>query len=158
MAIHTGTGNICNTEAEALVCTVNCVGVMGKGVALAVKQAFPEVYEPYRKTCAVGLLNPGRVLVIERALSITPWQLLGPRRVFCFATKDHWRQPSKLEWIERGLVELVAEVRQLQIPSIAIPPLGCGNGGLDWKIVRPMIVAAFEPLSVDVYLYEPEAK
>lgn len=151
--IHTVTGgDICNTEADALVCTVNCVGVMGKGVALAVKLAFPDVYEPYRRWCAEGNLRPGQVLPLFRAAG------LRPSAVFAFATKNHWRDPSQLQWISWGLAALAANITAFRhvVPSVAIPPLGCGAGGLDWKVVRPMIVAAFESLPVDVYLYEPE--
>lgn len=148
--IEPATGNLLRSPADALVNTVNCVGVMGKGIALQFKQAFPAMFDAYAKAARAGAIVPGRVHVFETGT------IVGARYILNFPTKRHWRAGSRIEDIEAGLVDLVAQVRQLGIESIAIPPLGAGNGGLDWAQVRPLIEAAFATLpEVRVYLYEP---
>jgi O-acetyl-ADP-ribose deacetylase (regulator of RNase III) len=143
-------GDIVRADAEALVNTVNCVGVMGRGIALQFKNAFPENYAVYRATCERGQLRPGQMLVHDRG----PWAR--PRYIINFPTKRHWRGKSRIEDIDAGLRALVAAVRERQINSVAIPPLGAGLGGLDWRVVRPRIEATFEPMKdVHVLLYEP---
>ncbi len=143
-------GDILQAEAEALVNTVNCVGVMGRGIALQFKKEFPENFEAYKVACNKKELQPGRLLVVKLN------QMRLPRYIINFPTKRHWRAKSHIEDIESGLVCLVKEVRERHIKSIAIPPLGCGLGGLDWRIVRPMIEQAVEPLAeVRVMLFEP---
>ncbi|ELP32509.1 type II toxin-antitoxin system antitoxin DNA ADP-ribosyl glycohydrolase DarG [Rhodopirellula baltica] len=143
-------GDILQADAEALVNTVNCVGVMGRGIAAQFKKKFEANFKAYKKACDQGELKLGTVLVHDRE------QLLNPRYVINFPTKDHWRAKSKIEDVRTGLISLVDEVRQRKIKSIAIPPLGCGLGGLRWSQVRPMIEEAFADLSdVDVLLYEP---
>lgn len=142
-------GNLLEDSAEAYVNTVNTVGVMGKGIALQFKQAFPDVFKQYEKACKKGLIQVGNMHVTEVV------GFASPRYVINFPTKEHWRNPSKLEYIEEGLKDLVRVVKDLKIRSIALPPLGCGNGGLDWRQVRPMIVEAFQTLDVTVHLYEP---
>jgi O-acetyl-ADP-ribose deacetylase (regulator of RNase III) len=143
-------GNILKADAEALVNTVNCVGFMGKGIALQFKKAYPDNFEAYRKACAAGEVQPGRMHIFElRAM-------LNPKYVINFPTKRDWRANSRYEDIESGLKALVTEVRRLRIESIAVPPLGCGLGGLDWNRVRPMIESAFVELpNVRVLLFEP---
>lgn len=137
------------TEAEALVNTVNCVGVMGRGIALQFRNAYPENYKVYRIACEQGEVAPGKMLVYELPQ-------LQPRYIINFPTKRHWRGKSRMEDIKAGLIALMDEVRERQIQSIAIPPLGCGLGGLDWVEVRPKIEAAFADLpEVRVLLYEP---
>src|SRR3990172_1454256 len=130
-------GNLLNAEAEALVNTVNSVGHMGKGVALQFKKAFPENFLFYQKACRAGEVRPGRMLVFETGSMLTP------KYVINFPTKRHWRGPSRYEDIESGLDALIKEVKRRGVRSIALPPLGCGLGGLDWDRVRPMIEAAF---------------
>jgi O-acetyl-ADP-ribose deacetylase (regulator of RNase III) len=143
-------GNLLKAGTEALVNTVNTVGVMGKGIALQFKRAFPENYAFYRSACERGEVQPGRMLVFE-----TGW-IGPPRSIINFPTKRDWRAPSRLEDIERGLAALVEEITTRGIRSIAIPPLGCGNGGLDWQEVRPRIESALLGLEgVDILLYEP---
>jgi len=110
---------------------------MGKGIALQFKKAFPDNFAYYRKACRAGDVQPGRMLVFETGA------LLGLKYIVNFPTKKHWRGKSKYEYIESGLQALVAEVEGRGIHSIALPPLGCGLGGLDWDRVRPMIEAAF---------------
>ncbi len=143
-------GNLLEENAEALVNTVNCVGVMGKGIALQFKQAYPENFHQYEKVCRAGEVQPGRMFTIATN------SLFNPRYIINFPTKRHWKGKSKIEDIKSGLVALVAEVYQLGINSIAIPPLGCGNGGLDWAQVKPLIESAFAQLpEVQVIIFEP---
>jgi O-acetyl-ADP-ribose deacetylase (regulator of RNase III) len=148
--VETLRGNIFDVEAEALVNTVNTVGVMGRGVALQFKKAYPENFRLYAQACRAGTLVPGGVL------TYTLGKFKSPQYIFNVATKQHWRGNSRLEYIERGLAELVREVRRLKIRSIAMPPLGCGLGGLRWEDVYPRIVQAFEDLpNVRVLVFEP---
>jgi len=130
--------------------TVNCVGVMGRGIALQFKNAFPENYSVYRATCERGELHPGQMLVHDRG----PWAR--PRYIINFPTKRHWRAKSRIDDIDAGLRALIAAVQDRKISSIALPPLGAGLGGLDWRVVRPRIEAAFAQLpEVRVLLFEP---
>ena len=143
-------GNILRADAEALVNTVNCVGFMGRGIALQFKKAYPANYEAYRKACDAGEVQPGRMFIFELD------SMLNPKYVINFPTKRDWRAKSRYEDVESGLKTLIAEVRRLDIHSIAVPPLGCGLGGLDWRKVRPMIEQAFTALpEVRVLLFEP---
>ncbi len=143
-------GDLLAADAEALVNTVNTVGVMGKGVALQFRKAFPDNYEAYRRACKAGEVVPGRMFVFERG------QLTGPRLIINFPTKRHWKGKAHIEDIETGLVDLIDVLRRFDVQSIAIPPLGCGNGGLPWSEVRPMIEAALaEVEGVTALVYEP---
>lgn len=143
-------GNILSADAEALVNTVNCVGFMGKGIALQFKKAFPDNCKAYERACREEEVRPGRMFVFETAA------MFNPKYIINFPTKRHWRGKSRLEDIEAGLKALVAEVKRLGINSIAVPPLGCGLGGLDWNTVRPMIERALsEAPDVEVILFEP---
>jgi O-acetyl-ADP-ribose deacetylase (regulator of RNase III) len=149
--IETTGGNLLKAPAEALVNTVNTVGVMGKGIALQFRQAFPEMYRTYEQACKDGEVRLGEVQVYDLGGLVG-----GPRWIINFPTKGHWRANSRLADIERGLANLVAKVREFNIRSIAVPPLGCGSGGLDWRVVRPRIEEAFAELpDVRVFLYEP---
>ena len=148
--IETTKGNLLNADAEALVNTVNCVGYMGKGIALQFKQAFPENFKAYEKVCKAHELHPGRMFVFPTGL------LRNPKYIINFPTKRHWKGNAKIEDIQAGLAALIQEVRQLRIHSIAVPPLGCGLGGLDWNKVQPMIETAFaEVPEVRVLLFAP---
>lgn len=143
-------GNIVEADAEALVNTVNCVGVMGKGIALQFKQAFPDNFDAYRSCCAASDLEPGKMFVFETK------SIIGPKYIINFPTKRHWKGKSRLEDVDAGLNALIQEVARLEIKSIAVPPLGCGLGGLDWSVVRPRIERAFQSLpDVRVLLFEP---
>ncbi len=143
-------GDIFSSKAEALVNPVNCVGVMGKGLALAFKQRFPSNYQYYRKTCNDGGLKLGQVLTYVRTSPDLPKYLIN------FPTKGHFRSSSRLQDIESGLVALAAEVSGRQIGSLAVPALGCGLGGLDWAQVRPQIEAYLAPLSdCQIWVFEP---
>jgi O-acetyl-ADP-ribose deacetylase (regulator of RNase III) len=144
------TGNILDSPAEALVNTVNCVGVMGRGIALQFKAAFPKNFTAYAAACDRGEVQPGRMFVFDLQ------QLTSPRYIINFPTKRHWRGKSRIEDIESGLHALSQEIRERKIKSIAIPPLGSGLGGLDWKSVRPLIERALAPLSdVSITVFEP---
>jgi O-acetyl-ADP-ribose deacetylase (regulator of RNase III) len=144
-------GNLLTAEADALVNTVNTVGVMGKGIALQFKRAHPANYDAYRAACAAGDVRLGKMFVFDSTR-------LGPRRyVINFPTKAHWRARSRLGDIHAGLEDLVRVIRDRGITSVAVPALGCGNGGLEWDEVRPAIERAFADLpDIRVLLFPPE--
>lgn len=154
MTLTFKSGDMFAEPVEALVNTVNCVGVMGKGVALEFKKRWPGNFKAYKKACDAQNLRPGRILTFDTG------QLFandGPRYLVNFPTKDHWRSPSKIEYIETGLDALVAEISALNIRSIAIPPLGCGNGGLDWADVKPLIISKLGSLDdVNIVIFGPK--
>lgn len=146
------TGNLLEAKTEALVNTVNTVGVMGKGIALMFKDRFPENYQAYEAACEDQRVEVGRMFVTAGPA------LTGPKWIVNFPTKKHWRNPSKLEWIRDGLRDLRNIIEDLKIKSIALPPLGSGNGGLEWKIVKLEIEEALSDLDdVDIVVYEPTA-
>jgi O-acetyl-ADP-ribose deacetylase (regulator of RNase III) len=144
-------GNLLTAKTEAVINTVNCVGVMGKGIALQFRQAFPDNYQAYRRACELGEVRLGRMFVFDTG------SMIFPRWIINFPTKDHWKAKSRLQDIASGLEDLVTVIREHHIRSIAVPPLGCGNGGLEWSDVKPLIVSAFAALpDVEVHLYPPE--
>nr|WP_326914655.1 macro domain-containing protein [Sphingopyxis chilensis] len=124
---------------------------MGKGIALMFKENFPLNLKAYMAACKAGDVKVGHMFVTERR------ELLGPKWIINFPTKQHWRNPSKLEWIEKGLDDLKRVIREQEIRSIALPPLGSGNGGLDWPVVRKLIADKLGDLDVEVVVYEPTA-
>jgi len=143
-------GNLLETNVEALVNTVNCVGYMGKGIALQFKKAYPDNNTAYEKACRAKLVVPGKMFIFETG------RFVNPKFIINFPTKRHYANPSRLEDIAAGLTTLIAEIRQRGIRSVAVPPLGCGLGGLDWSVVRPLIERAFAELpSVQVAMFEP---
>lgn len=143
-------GNLLLADTEALVNTVNCVGFMGRGIAAQFKRKYPENFRVYEAACKHKEVIPGKMLVVETG------QLTNPRFIVNFPTKRHWRGKSRIEDIKSGLVALVSEVSQRGIKSIAVPPLGCGLGGLNWVDVRPLIERAFSTLpDVQVLVFEP---
>ena len=144
------TGDILKEEAEALVNTVNCVGVMGRGIALQFKRAFPENFKAYAARCQRNAMRPGRVFVFETG------QLTSPRYIINFPSKRHWRGKSRMEDIESGLASLAHEIRSRGIRSVAIPPLGSGLGGLNWPAVRVRLEGALKEFKdVQVVIFEP---
>lgn len=143
------TGNLLEASTTALVNTVNTVGVMGKGIALQFKEAFPQNNKVYVKACKDGSLTVGTLLIVKESL------LSGDKIIVNFPTKKDWKQRSAYAYIESGLQALATELKKGAIPSIAIPPLGCGNGGLDWTKVRPMMEQYLKDLPVDIRIYEP---
>lgn len=145
------TGDIFDCEAEAIVNTVNCIGVMGRGLALQFKNKYPENFKAYQQACKLGAVQIGKMFVFQNN------QLLSPRYIINFPTKDHWRGKSKIEYIETGLQDLIAVIQHNHIQSIAIPPLGAGLGGLDWQLVKQKIEYSLSHLgNVDIYIYEPD--
>jgi len=143
-------GNLLESNAYALVNTVNTVGVMGKGIALQFKNAFPRNYAIYREACLKHELK------IDQLLTISDSSLLsGERLIINFPTKTHWRLSSEYSYIEKGLQALVKLIAEKEIESIALPALGCGNGGLDWLRVKEMICQYLGPLSAIIEIYEP---
>lgn len=144
------TGDILKADAEALVNTVNCVGIMGRGIALQFKQLFPANFKAYARACERKEVQPGRMFVYETG-ELTP-----PRYIINFPTKRHWRGKSRIEDIKAGLAALAEEVRSRGIRSIAVPPLGSGLGGLEWAEVKPLIEKALASLTeVDIQVFEP---
>jgi len=151
--IETTKGNLLEAPVEALVNTVNTVGIMGKGIALQFSQAYPAMFRAYEKACKAGEVKLGEVHVFDMGGLIS-----GPRWIINFPTKGHWRARSHTSDIESGLRDLVDTIRRLDIRSIAVPPLGCGHGGLDWKDVRPLIESTLGRLTnVRVLVFEPGA-
>ena len=145
------TGNILVEDAEAIVNTVNCVGVMGRGIALQFKRVFPENFSAYARACKREEVVPGKMFIFETG------ELTNPRYIINFPTKRHWKGKSRIEDIEAGLSALAADIRVRQIQSIAVPPLGCGLGGLDWGLVRSRIEATLGQLrDVAVIVFEPD--
>lgn len=149
--IETAQGNLLEAPVEALVNTVNTEGIMGKGIALQFRQAYPEMFRAYEKACRDGEVRLGNVHIFDLGGLVG-----GPRWIVNFPTKGHWKSRSRLADIEKGLVDLITRVRELHIKSIAVPPLGCGNGGLFWSDVQPRIEEAFEQLpDVRTLIYAP---
>jgi O-acetyl-ADP-ribose deacetylase (regulator of RNase III) len=145
-------GNLLVAPAEALVNTVNTAGIMGRGIALQFKQAYPAMFREYERACKAGEVKLGQMQVVDLGGLAG-----GPRWIINFPTKGHWRAASRIADIESGLADLVTTIRKLHIRSIAIPPLGCGNGGLDWKDVLPRIQAALaEVPEVEALVYTPD--
>jgi len=143
-------GDLLAESAEALVNTVNCVGVMGRGVALQFKRRFPDNYAFYEAACRRNEVIPGKMLVYETN------GFVSPRYIINFPTKRHWRGASRMEDIDAGLADLIDVVQSRGIVSIAVPPLGCGLGGLDWETVRPRMDSAFARLNnVNIAIFEP---
>ena len=149
--IEHASGNLLDATVEALVNSVNTVGVMGRGVALQFKQAFPENFKAYERACRHNEVRLGEMWVFETR------SLTGPKYIINFPTKGHWRSKSRLKDIEQGLQSLAKVIRERKIKSIAVPPLGCGNGGLNWRDVLPCIEAAFLELpDVHALVFAPE--
>jgi len=151
MPITQGTGNLLTQDVDALVNTVNTQGIMCKGIALQFKRAWPAMFKDYESACKRGEVAPGRMHIWETG------SLAGPRYIVNFPTKRHWRDRSRLDDIEIGLQDLARVIRNLGVTSIAIPPLDCGNGGLDWLEVEPRMLHALEPLAdkVDIRIFPP---
>jgi O-acetyl-ADP-ribose deacetylase (regulator of RNase III) len=151
MTVTIKSGDLLKDNSEAIVNTVNCVGVMGKGIALQFKQRWPQNFKAYAAACERKEVRPGKMFVY----SLGEWAQ--PRFIINFPTKVHWRGDSKIEYIEEGLRDLVSQIERLGIKSIALPPLGCGNGGLDWDAVKGLVLDVFkEHPQIQVDLFEPK--
>jgi len=146
-------GNLLDAEVDAIVNTVNTVGVMGKGIALMFKERFPENFKIYASACKRGEVETGKMFVTAST------ELNGPRWIINFPTKRHWRNKTEMEWVKQGLIDLRRVIKENDIHSIAVPPLGCGNGGLDWNEVRVLIEHMLGDLKeIEVFVYEPTKK
>lgn len=144
------TGDLLKSGTEALVNPVNCVGVMGKGLALSFKEGFPMNFKAYEMACQQEAVRPGRMFVFETRAML-------PQVIFNFPTKRHWKDSSRLDDIASGLADLAVELRSRPIRSVAVPSLGCGNGGLDWGVVRPLIESELGRLTnTSVWVYTPD--
>lgn len=145
-------GNLLLADADAIVNTVNTVGVMGKGIALQFSKAFPENFAAYERACKAGEVEVGRMFIQEHS----SLEKSHPRFIINFPTKKHWRQPSRLEYVQSGLNALADDLKRLGIQSVAVPPLGCGLGGLSWTEVLPLIEsAASRTPEITWQVYEP---
>ena len=143
-------GDLLNSDAEAIVNTVNSVGIMGRGIALQFKKMFPDNFRAYAAACAAGEVVPGRMFIFETG------EITNPKYIINFPTKKHWRGNSKLEDIESGLAALRKEIQRLSIRSIAIPPLGTGLGGLPWPAVKSRMIEELGDMeAVEINIYEP---
>jgi O-acetyl-ADP-ribose deacetylase (regulator of RNase III) len=148
--IKAARGDILAADVEALVNTVNTVGVMGRGVALQFKKAFPDNFKAYEAACKRHEVETGRMFVFDAG------RMMNPRWIINFPTKQHWRGDSQMVFVTTGLAALVADIKRLGIKTIAVPPLGCGLGGLNWADVRPLIVTALESIpGLEAHIYEP---
>ena len=146
-------GNLLEADVEAVVNTVNTVGIMGKGIALMFKERFPDNFKAYARACKDDKIRIGTMFVTKSD------EMFGPKWIINFPTKTHWKVKTRLEWIQKGLEDLVRVISEKDIKSIAIPPLGCGNGGLDWSDVRPSIVDVITKIeNLDAIIYEPTSK
>ena len=139
-------GNMFDSKAKTLVNTINCVGIMGKGIALEFKKRFPDMMKDYKTRCATKSVKPGVPYLFEDLVNTS---------ILNFPTKNHWRSPSKLEDIIRGIDIFTKKYKDWGITSIAFPPLGCGNGGLDWKIVGSLMYQKLAPLDIEIEIYAP---
>lgn len=142
-------GNLLDDSADALVNTVNCVGVMGKGIALAFKGAYPENFTLYKAACERRYLKPGGLFASETGL------MFGPKQILNVATKDDWRNPSRIVWIESAAPAIRRHCETRGLTSVAVPALGCANGGLPWNGVRAILEDAFRGSAVDFRIYLP---
>src|SRR5690606_33625803 len=147
------TGNILDSEAQAIVNTVNTLGVMGKGIALQFKKAYPNNYKSYSVACKNNEVVVGKMFVtIDSNISS------GEKIIINFPTKRDWRKPSEYVYIEDGLDDLIDVIKHNQIKSIAIPPLGAGNGGLKWEKVKKIIEDKLSNFNIEIFVYEPTSK
>ncbi len=150
--IHYKTGNLLESKAEALVNTVNTVGVMGKGIALQFKNRFPNNFKIYAKACKNEEVKIGKLLVMEDESLFT-----GKKIIINFPTKTNWRKPSEYDYIEKGLIELKKIINERGIKSVAIPPLGSGNGGLNRNKVKQLLEKELSGVDCDIYIYQPSS-
>jgi len=141
-AVIIKTGDIFESKAKTIVNAVNCVGVMGKGIALEFKRRYPEMFKEYAAMCSSNAVQPGIPYFYKD-------------RILNFPTKNHWRSPSKLSYIISGLKWFRENYQAHGVESIAIPALGCGNGGLSWDVVGPVMYAMLKDLPIEVELYAP---
>lgn len=148
-------GNLLDDDADVLVCTTNAIGVMGKGVALAFKNKWPSIFEPYKNDCIMGKLYAGSCLLYDLPDNFDLFNPKIDRKWAAFCTKGHWKNPSEYRWIKEGLVQLYDLLVIGEYKTVAIPPLGCGLGGLEFYKVYPMIKEWFENSHIEARVYLP---
>ncbi len=136
-------GNLFDSNAQTLVNPVNTVGVMGKGIALEFKKRYPEMFKAYKEVCGKNMLYIGKLMLYKDKDHL----------ILNFPTKKHWKDPSKLQYIEKGLLEFRKNYANYNIKSIAFPKLGCGNGNLKWEEVKPLIEKYLNDLPIEIYIY-----
>lgn len=146
MIIRIHIGDILESKAQTLVNTVNCVGIMGKGIALEFKNRFPDMFKDYKAKCDRKEMKPGKPYLYKG---------LFPPLIINFPTKEHWRSVSKISDIQKGLQYFVDHYKEWEIQSLAVPPLGCGNGQLEWRDVGPLIYRTLESIDIKVEMYAP---
>jgi O-acetyl-ADP-ribose deacetylase (regulator of RNase III) len=157
MSIFYKKGNLFESNAEAIVNTVNCVGIMGKGVALEFKKRWPDNYAEYKKLCQEKKIRPGHVFVFDTCDDLFKEENVPHRYLINFPTKDHWRSKSKFSYIDDGLDDFIIQLQKLNIKTVALPPLGCGNGGLDWTEVKMLLEEKLSFVDdIDFYIYGPK--
>ena len=139
-------GDILKSKAQTLINTVNCVGIMGKGIALEFKKRFPEMFEDYVERCERKEVKPGLPYL---------YRSLFPPQILNFPTKDHWKSVSRISDIELGLQHLLRHYKEWGITSLAVPPLGCGNGQLEWRAVGPLIYRYVKQMDIPIEMYAP---
>ncbi|MBQ7678681.1 MAG: macro domain-containing protein, partial [Butyrivibrio sp.] len=139
-------GDLFDSKCETIVNTVNCVGVMGKGIALEFKKKYPEMFEQYQSLCKEGKVQPGIPYVYQTAKG---------RKILNFPTKGHWRSPSQISFISDGLDWFIEHYAEYGIKSVAFPGLGCGNGGLSWNVVGPLMYHKLRKLPIEIEIYAP---
>jgi len=149
--IHYLTGDLFESRAEALVNTVNLMGVMGKGVALQFKNNFPQNFKLYKSACKNNEIAIGKLFVTRENT------VFGEKIIINFPTKTDWRKPSEYSYVEEGLDDLLSVINEYKIKSIALPPLGAGNGGLNWGNVKKIIEQKLSDIDIDIYVYEPNS-
>jgi O-acetyl-ADP-ribose deacetylase (regulator of RNase III) len=149
------TGNIFDSKCQVLVNPVNCVGVMGKGLALEFKRKFPKMFEEYKQHCKDKEMLPGRPVLYNTGKRFIQYDEYIDRLVLCFPTKDHWKHISEVEYITGGLYYIRNNYKRLKIKSIAFPALGCGCGQLRWDIMLPIMETYLCNLDIDVEIYSP---
>ena len=145
-------GNILDSSAEALINTVNTVGIMGKGIALQFKNAFKSNYKAYKEACENNEVEVGKLFVFKDINIMS-----GEKLIINFPTKTHWRKPSEYDYISQGLDDLIKVIEHYKIKSIAIPPLGSGNGGLNWVVVKELIKQKLSAIDIEIQVYEPNS-
>ena len=156
MSIHYEHGDIFSSQAEAILNTLNCVGVMGKGIALEFKKRWKNNFKAYKKLCDAKMLRPGKMFIYDTSDLLTEGQS-AQRYLINFPTKDHWRGKSKFSYIAEGLDDFIVQIQERGIRSVAMPPLGCGNGGLDWAEVRELIEQKLSSVDgVSFHVYGPK--
>ena len=152
MVIYVNSGSLFDAEVDALVNPVNCVGTMGKGLAKEFATLYPECIEPYQRACDEKALKPGSLMLVKLIIRAS-FDVPSHPAILLFATKDHWRGKSKLEWIESGFINLKEQYQPWNLQSVAMPKVGCGLGGLEWVEVKSLLETHFQKSTLRLLVY-----